>query len=285
MVKRGKRLGGKPPRRGGKLTRGNRPPQPAPSATPIVILAAGCLVLGAVGGFAWSMDRQLRGGLLAQRVEAAQREDWVPIETLPPHVPLAILTVVDADFEERVPVRTREDGRTIPRELVRQIHLLSDGLGGEAKERVMAPVLEQRLNRRDLLELYLNRTYFGESNGYPVYGIYYAADEFFGKEPAELTLSEAATLAALFLEPRIGDPQRRPGAVGVRRNEVLRTMLRTGVISDDLYRSAISERLAFQPGLADQPMSRRILTAEDTALIRLPPEFRPQPQPEEENQD
>ncbi|HUE96472.1 MAG TPA: transglycosylase domain-containing protein [Longimicrobiaceae bacterium] len=236
------------------------------------------LVIGVVAGCVWAIDRQLRGGLLAQRAEASQRPDWVALESLPAHVPGAFLTVVDPDFVERVPVRSRDDGKTIPRELVRQIHLLTDGLGGEARERVMAPVLEQRLGRRDVLEMYLNRVYVGQLHGYPIYGVHHAAVEYFGKESAQMTLSEAATLAALLLEPRIEQPAERSGAVGVRRNEVLRMMLQNGAISQEDYRAAIAERLAFQPGLTVQPMSRRILLGEDTAVIRLPPEYRPRPE-------
>jgi membrane peptidoglycan carboxypeptidase len=250
------------------------------------VVVVGFLIIGAVAGFGWGMDRQLRGGLLEQREEAAQRPDWVEVETLQPYVARAFLAVVDPGFEEGAPVRQREEGQTIPRQLVRQIHLLGSGIGGEAKELVMAPVLEQRLNRRDMLELYLNRVYLGESNGYPIYGVHYAATEFFGKGARELTLGEAATLAGLLLDPMIERPADTPGAVGVRRNEVLRAMLRDELITPQQYQQAISEALAFQPGLADPPMTRRLLSAQDTAVIRLPPQYRseiPTEGSEEEN--
>ena len=283
MVKKGKRLGGKPPRRGGRLMPGSHRPEASPGAAPVVVVVVCCLILGTVAGFGWAMDRHLRGGLIEQRAEAAGREDWVELERLPPHVPRAFLTVIDQGFEEGAPVRRRDESRTIPRELVRQIHLLGNGLSGQARELAMAPVLEQRLNQRDLLELYLNRIYLGEANGYPVYGVYYAAAEYFEKDARELTLSEAATLAGLLLEPRIEAPADMPGAVGIRRNEVLRGLLRQGHITPEAFQLAVSERLAFQPGLSEPPMTRRILTAEDTAVIRLPPAYRPQPPTEEES--
>src|SRR5690606_32816471 len=109
------------------------------------------------------------------------------------------------------PVRVRDQGKTIPRELVRQIHLLDDGISGEARGLFMAPILEQRISRADLLELYLNRVYLGESHDYPVYGIHYAAEEYFDKSASELTLGEAASLAGLLLEPRILRPEQFPG--------------------------------------------------------------------------
>lgn len=246
------------------------------------MIAACFLLVGIMVGFGWAADRQLRGGLLEQRTEAMQRPDWVPLESLPAYVPRAFLAVVDPGFEEGAPVRARDADASVPRALVREVHQL-DGLSGKARELIMAPVAEQRLTRRQLLETYLNRIYLGQANGVPVYGVYYAAEEYMKKAPSELTLSDAATLAALLLQPRIDDPADRAGAVGVRRNEVLRAMFRRGDITAEQYQAAIREELAFQPGLAEQPMSRRILTADDTTIVRLPPEYRRLLIPPEEN--
>jgi penicillin-binding protein 1A len=216
------------------------------------------------------MDRQLRGGILEQRAEAMSRPDWVPIGTLPAYVPRAFLTAVDPTFEDGGAVRARDESKTIPRELVREIHLLGNGLTGQAKELMMAPVLEHRASRREILELYLNRVYLGTSDDAPIYGIHYAAEEYLGKAPGSLTLGDAATLAGLLLEPRIDSPGDRVGAVGIRRNEVLRALASGGYITADEYRLAVAERLPFQPGLSEVPMSRKIFTPEDTAVSRLP---------------
>lgn len=277
-LKRASKFGGRAPRarhEGRLLARGQR--QPGPGSKPVVVIILGCLIVGAIAGFGYSMDRQLRGGLLAQRAEAAQRPDWVSMESLPPHVPQAFLTVVDAGFTAGNRGRDPGERSSLPRDLVRQVHMLQPGVSGNARERIMAPVLSQHLTDRDLLELYLNRIYLGESKGYDVYGIYYAADEYFGKQPSDLTVGEAATLAGLLLPPRIADPAERAGAVGVRRNEVLRSMLRNEEITEQQYQQAIGERLAFQPGIGEMPMSRRLLSADDTAVIRLPPAYRPLP--------
>lgn len=242
----------------------------------------GCLIVGIVGGFALAADRQLRGGLLEQRSEALVRPDWVAIDSLPAYVPQAFMIVVDPGFDEGGPTSARDERRTtIPRELVRQIHLLDDGLGAEARELVMAPVLEQRATKQQLLELFLNRAYLGTAlGGYRIYGIHDAAAEFLGKRARELTLGEVASLAGLLLEPRIDRPDERPGAVGVRRNEVLRALLAAGYIDADQFAEATAERLAFQPGLREPPMTRRIATEADTAVIRLPPQYRVLPEEE-----
>lgn len=243
----------------------------------VPVLAIGIFIVGGVAGFGWALDRQVRGGILKQRAEATARPDWVPLEQLPPHVTRAFLAVVDPDFMQEGMLRTGQDGTTISRELVRQVHLLPSGLAGEARELVMAPVLENRTSKDSLLELYLNRVYLGEQQGEPLYGIFHAAHEYLDKAPTELTVSEAATLAGLLLYPRIESPASRPGAVGVRRNEVLRVMLEKGDISAEEYQSALREPLGFQPGLARQPMSRPVDWMGEDRVIRLPEEFRPRP--------
>jgi membrane peptidoglycan carboxypeptidase len=155
--------------------------------------------------------------------------------------------------------------------------MLPSSISGVSRARLMGPVLEKRLSRTEIVELYLNRVFLGNSHGYRVYGIYNAAREYFEKAPTELTLGEAATLASLLLEPRIDDPANRVGAVGARRSEVLRIMLAGELISEDEYHAAIAEPLGFQPGLEQMPMSRPADWAAPDSSIRLPPDRRPTP--------
>lgn len=244
----------------------------------LFVLAVGLFVLGGVAGFGWSLDRQIRGGLLRQQQDAVRRPDWVRIDALPSYVPAAFVSVVDPSFVEEGTIRSGRNATTLSRELVRQIHLLPDNVSGEARELIMGPVLEQRASKRELLEIFLNRIFLGTQQGYPVYGVYHAAQEFFNKTPQELTLGETATLAGLLLQPRISDPENQVGAVGVRRNEVLRVMLLGELISPEQYRAAVAEPLGFQPGLEQHPMTRPAdWIRPDTPVIRLPVEMRPQP--------
>jgi membrane peptidoglycan carboxypeptidase len=242
----------------------------------LLLLGVGFFVVALVGGYAWALDRQLRGGLLRQHAEASSRPDWVSLQTLPAYVPAAFLTVVDPDLQEREGFAIEADRATLSRDLVRQVHLLSGTLDGRAREIVMAPLLEHRLPSRQLLELYLNRVYLGREDEWPIFGILHAAREYFHKEPNELTLSEAATLAGLLLPPRIESPHDRPGAVGVRRHEVLREMRRTDRITVQDYEAALAEPLGFQPGISAPPMTRPARWQPETRVIRLPPELRPQ---------
>lgn len=276
--KPGKGLGGKAPRRGGRLSRPHKHrAERQPLSSLVGVLAIGLFLVGTVAGFGWALDRQVRGGILQQRAEAMQRPDWVQLDQLPSYVTEAFLAVIDPAFLDAGALRTGEAGTTLSRELVRQVHLLPPTISGEARELVMAPVLENRTSKRALLELYLNRVYLGRQQGEPVYGIHYAAREYLDKEPDELTISEAATLAALLLQPRIEEPSRMPGAVGVRRSEVLRVLLRSGTITAAQYQEAIAEPLGFQPGLDRHPMSRPLDWGSEDRVIRLPEEYRPRP--------
>lgn len=278
-------LGGKPPRRRGRVGRERHGKRESTGATSLLlVLGIAFFVLGGVAGFGWSLDRQLRGGLLRQQGEARQRPDWVELEALPDYVPAAFVAVVDPSFLAEGTIRSGEDGRTISRELARQVHLLPDNVGGEARELLMGPVLERRTSKRDLLELFLNRIFLGTERGYPVYGLHHAASEYFDKDPRQLTLGETATLAGLLLEPRITDPENEVGAVGVRRNEVLKVMLFGGLIRPEQYQAAVSEPLGFQPGLEQMPMTRPAdWTQPPAAPIRLPEALRPAPDSTEAN--
>lgn len=242
----------------------------------IAIGVLGLLVLGGIGGYlAWS-DMQLRGGLLKQEREARQRPDWVPLGQLPRYARDAFAAVADTTSFAR---RSQRRGEPLPSaslEMVRQVHQLGSGLADEARGQTMAPLLEQHTSPERLLELYVNRVYMGRTENWPLYGVQHAAQEYFGKDARRLTLGEAATLAGILLPPRLQDPEVEPGAVGARRNEVLRILLNTRKIDEAAYRAARAEPLAFQPGEDYAPMSRPPdWRATEVPVIRLPEALRP----------
>jgi Transglycosylase len=279
VAKVGKRLGGHAPRRSGRWLRQNREAlKDDQSLGLMVVMAIGLFIVGGVAGFGWAVDRQVRGGVIEQKAEAERRPDWVYLRNMPRYVSDAFVAVAQPSLLDRGNLRTEQDGRSIARELVHQVHLLPNSLSGEAREMVMGPVLEKRMSRPELIELYLNRVYLGQAQGAPVYGIFHASREYFGKLPSDLTLGQAATLAGLMLPPRIEDPKARLGAVGPRRNEVLQVMLAGGLIDEASYRAAVEEPLGFQPGLDQMPFSRPATWGQRTSVIRLPPNLRPVPE-------
>ncbi|HEU0054886.1 MAG TPA: transglycosylase domain-containing protein, partial [Longimicrobium sp.] len=208
------------------------------SASIRLLIAVAVLVLAGIGVYGFFAWRALDAGLLAQYGQHVKRRDWVRLATLPPRTVNAFLAVVDtssAPGREGVPSEEPVPGR----DLVDQVYRLGDGVGDEARRVAMVPLLDQRFTRRGLLELYLNRVYLGRTGDWKVYGVYHAAEEYFGKRAEEMTLGEAATLAGLLLPPQIEDPETRPGAVGLRRNEVLRRMLEAGTIDEAAFRAAL----------------------------------------------
>lgn len=273
----GKGLGGKPPRRPRGRPRDGRRPETTRSGGLLPVLALAFFCVGLAGGYGWGLDRQIRGGILTQRAEEQRRPDWVPLNELPAYVPDAFVAVVEPTLLRRGALRPAEHGTTLARELVHQVHLLPNSVPGEAEEMLMGPVLARRLPPQSLVELFLNRAAIGRDQGVPVYGIWHAAQEYFGKDPRQLTLGETATLAGLLLQPRVLDPRSNIGAVGERRNEVLRVMLMGGVIDESAYATALTEPLGVQPGLEQIPMSRPPDWGRPSQPLRLPPNLRPQP--------
>ena len=233
------------------------------------LVLAAVLMIGGLLGYGWLLNQQVTNEVLLQQREAAQRPDWVSLQRLPTYVPAAFLLVVGPEFPGRSTPTTDSWRAALAGELVRELYRPEADIPGRAREAGMPPLLERRLSEQALLELYLNRVYLGEEQGWPVYGIFHAAQEYFGKPPGALTLAETATLAGLLLPPRIRNPEAQIGAVGVRRNEVLRQMLDAGSIGAAQYRVAIAEPLGFQPGIDEAPMTRA-LGAKQPRVIRVP---------------
>ena len=235
------------------------------------------VLLGGMGAYLGWADAQLRRGLLRQAEVLRGRTDWVALEELPPRVVVPFATVLDTTGFARRGLRDAQALTTVSHDLVRQVHRLDGGVADRARELAMAPLLEARTGPDGLLELYLNRVSFGRAGEWPVYGIRAAARDYFGTEPAQLSLGEAATLAGMLLEPRLADPEAEPAAVGARRREVLRMLLLAGRIDADAFRAALAEPLGFQPGADYAPMARPLDWQEEPGVIRLPESLRPRP--------
>ncbi len=169
----------------------------------------------------------------------------VQLNELPKHVYQAVLAVEDRRYEKRVlPIdisgmaraawkdfRCRcfaEGGSTIAQQLAKQrLHDSSPTLGRKWRELVVAAYLQAQLGKTKLLADYLNRVPYGHG----FVGLRAAARGFFGKEPKELTLGEAAELAGLLRAPSKLNPAADPEASWRRGQLVLQLMVREGYIS------------------------------------------------------
>ncbi len=135
----------------------------------------------------------------------------------------------------------RFGGSTITQQLVK--NLTGDNeisVGRKLGEAFAARDLEERLDKTQILECYLN--IINLSDG--CRGVGAASAHFYSKNPKELTLSECATIAAITNNPSFYNPRRAPQNTQTRRNTVLYCMLEQGYISKREYENAINEPIS-----------------------------------------
>jgi penicillin-binding protein 1A len=211
-----------------------------------------------------------RNGEAFADLAPAERE-VVPLASLPSHVAQAFLAVEDKRFYEHggidwhrvggallVNLRTHQFAQgfsTITMQLARNV--FPDAIPGQEQttrrkllEIRVAQDIERKYSKQEILELYLNHIYFGNR----ARGIEAAARQYFGNSARELSLAEAALLAALPKAPSHYDPRRHPQAALERRNLVISLMQEQGrlprFMALDASRSALD--------LAPAPRQERV---------------------------
>ncbi|MFQ3630143.1 PBP1A family penicillin-binding protein [Roseiflexus sp.] len=138
-------------------------------------------------------------------------------------------------------------GSTITQQLARSF-LIDPSLAQErslerkAREIALALKLTMVLSKDEILELYLNQTYYGAMS----YGVEAASQRFFGKPARDLDLAEAALIAGLPQAPSRYDPFSNPAAARARQRDVLAAMVRAGFITPAEAESAAGELLQFR---------------------------------------
>lgn len=135
---------------------------------------------------------------------------------------------------------TKQGGSTITQQLARNACGLGErSLDRKALEAVLARRIETQYSKEKILELYVNRIYFGAG----FYGVETAAQGYFGKPAAELTLGESAALAALIRNPKRLAPSRDLEASTEGRNAVLSRMAELQMISGEELAAAKAQQL------------------------------------------
>jgi len=169
---------------------------------------------------------------------------WLPYEQIPPEMRAAMIAVEDKRFRSHIGIdpigiarsikvridtgQWRQGGSTITQQLARNIFLTNTRtFGRKLKEMVLALALERKFSKDQILELYLNRVYFGGG----AYGIDAAARRFYGHGADHLSLGEAAIIAGLVKAPSNYSPTADVEAARQRADVVLRTMAGNGFIS------------------------------------------------------
>ncbi len=152
----------------------------------------------------------------------------------------AVVTNVQHYLQGRRPI----GASTITQQVAKNFLLTNEvSIERKIKEAILAFRIERTLSKGRILELYLNEIYLG----YGSYGVAAAALNYFDKSLNELTVGEAAYLAALPKAPRNYHPIRKYEAAVSRRNWVIGRMLEEGYISPEVAESAQSSRLIVVP--------------------------------------
>ncbi len=171
---------------------------------------------------------------------------WLPYDQIPAEMRAAVIAVEDKRFRSHLGVdpigiarsvkvrldtgRFRQGGSTITQQLARNIFLTnSRNFGRKIKEGILALALERKFTKEQILELYLNRVYFGGG----AYGIDAASRKFFGHSADHLSLGEAAIIAGLVKAPSNYAPTADVEAARSRSQVVLNSMVENGFISQE----------------------------------------------------
>ena len=192
------------------------------------------------------------GRLIAQ---FGERRSPVALEDMPPVLIQAVLAAEDDRFFEHPGVDYQgtlratlnfvlnagdrdQGGSTITQQIARLYFLTRDRtLVRKFKEWILAVRIEREFSKEEILDIFLNTTFFGQH----AYGVAAAAQTYFGKPLADITLSDAAIIAGIPRGPSILNPITSPQAAMQRRVYVLRRMRELGLISAQQQRQALAE--------------------------------------------
>ncbi len=194
--------------------------------------------------------------------------DDVQLDQLPDYLSQAVIATEDRRFYVHFGVdpigliralfinyksgRVVQGGSTITQQLAKNLFLNPDRtIRRKIQEMVMAVWLEAKYTKVEILQLYLNRVYFGAG----AYGVDAAARRYFGKSASEVTLPEAAVLAGLLKAPTKFSPIKNPKLAEERAYLVLNNMVRSNYITTREGQLAVDEPASFtvkKPGRANQ---------------------------------
>ena len=209
------------------------------------------------------LDRS--GAVMA--VRGSQYAPPVDLDKLPPYVPKAFIAIEDRWFywhfgfnpwgmarsalynvthHGQGPLR---GGSTITQQLARNLFLTpSQTYRRKAQELILAVWLEMRFSKKQILEIYLNRVYFGAG----AYGIEAAAERYFNKPASQLTVGESAIRAGMMKGPSRYSPVAATDRASRRATTVLDEMVRIRAISPEQRDQALRTPVTVNPVLANQ---------------------------------
>jgi penicillin-binding protein 1A len=215
-------------------------------------------------------------------LERGQVHDYLPYDLIPPHVVDAVVATEDRRFFDHFGVdpaglmraafanlrarRFSQGGSTLTQQLAKNLFLSPERtLSRKVEELVLALWLEVRLSKKDILELYLNRVYFGGG----AYGIEGAAQRYFAKSARDLTLAEAAVIAGVLKAPSKFAPTASTTLARARARSVMAKMAAAGFITPETEQRVLRQPIKFAD-MRHAHESSGLEYAIDAVLERLP---------------
>ncbi len=192
------------------------------------------------------------GTLLANRGDTGGPA--IQLRELPAYLPKAFVAIEDRRFYSHLGIdpvgiaravwrnvtrdgRGMEGGSTLTQQLAKNLFLTQERtISRKIQEAILSVWLEQNYSKDQILQLYLNRVYFGSG----AYGVEAAAQRYFGKSARDVTLAEAAVLAGLMKAPVRFAPNRNPEAATARASLVVTAMAHEGHITEQMAKVALA---------------------------------------------
>jgi penicillin-binding protein 1B len=155
------------------------------------------------------------------------------------HIGIDIRAIGRALFANLRERRFAQGGSTITQQLAKNFFLSpKKTLWRKLYEAELALFLELRYSKKQILEMYLNKIYFGQDGPRGIYGVEEAAEFYFSKQAKEISLEESALLAGIIRSPNRYSFLREPKAAKERRNGVLARMRQLEMIGEEEFRRA-----------------------------------------------
>jgi penicillin-binding protein 1B len=194
---------------------------------------------------AYELEPQLVTGLFDRENRSKRR--LITYDDMPPVLVNAILSIEDRRFFQHSGVNYyrlaeavlldlrghhKQGGSTLTMQLARGFFLTpQQTIKRKLEEMLIAVELEQRLSKKQILELYVNQVDMGQRGSFAIKGFGEASQAYFGKDIGDLTLPEATLLAGIVNGPTYFSPYRHPDRAMERRNLVIQAMVENEVIS------------------------------------------------------
>lgn len=193
-----------------------------------------------------------------ERLYDSQNRVWADISIIPKYMQDALVSIEDERFEKHngidIPRSAKAaftylfkgsssfGGSTITQQLVK--NMTGDkkvNPSRKIREMYRALILEKKLSKEQILELYLNTIFLSNNCN----GVQAAANKYFGKDVSELTLAQCASIAGITQYPTLYDPLSNPEKNIEKQRIVLKKMLELKKITQEEYDNALNEKLVF----------------------------------------